>query len=549
MDFNRTSRRSASLVLVCTVIGLNCDMDGASAFSPTAPLSKNIRLRPRLFSGNVGQEPKTATLKVEETEDQISQSSLPELPEESMPTVASLVGSVDEQRIVFPELSSGEVPRVFSSLVYTKSDDGKLSATHAAGSTLGATALVAGTTVGAGILALPSATVGSGFIPSTLGMTVAWVFMTMSGLMIAELSINRFGETGKPGLGLLDLYESSLGKTWGRVGSAVYIFFQYAVMVAFVAQGGNNLDDLLSSVGLESVASIPGFGQLMFVGIGGLALYTAKQTLVEQVNNVLVLGVFTCFLGILSIGAGSADFEALMSSANQHPEAIANAFPILFLSFVYQNIVPTVVAQLEGDRSKITSAITIGTALPFIMFVTWNAIILGNVLGLDAPSGVDPISVLQSGSGGGETLSTLVGGFSELALITSVIGFVYGLVDAWTDITGLPSEGPKFEKWKPVLFAAVLLPPLALSASNPEIFKVALDYGGAFGVSTLFLVLPPIMVWKSRYGKGSPLLTKPMVPLGKIPLVAMLATSGALIIQQADEKFGISSFVQDQILS
>ena len=119
---------------------------------------------------------------------------------------------------------------------------------------------------------------------------------------------------------------------------------------------------------------------------------------------------------------------------------------------------------------------------------------------------------------------------------------------AWWTL-GLPSEGPKFEKWKPVLFAAVLLPLLALPASNPEIFNKALDYGGAFGVSTLFLVLPPIMVGKSRYGQGSPLLTKPMVPLGKIPLVAMLVTAGALIIQQADEKFGISSFVQDQILS
>ena len=41
-------------------------------------------------------------------------------------------------------------------------------------------------------------------------------------------------------------------------------------------------------------------------------------------------------------------------------------------------MIPTVVAQLEGDRSKITSAITIGTALPFVMFVTWNAVILGN---------------------------------------------------------------------------------------------------------------------------------------------------------------------------
>jgi hypothetical protein len=41
-----------------------------------------------------------------------------------------------------------------------------------------------------------------------------------------------------------------------------------------------------------------------------------------------------------------------------------------------------------------------------------------------------------------------------------------------------------------------------------------------------------------------------MVPLGKIPLVAMLGAAGALISQQAFEKFGVSSMVmlQDQLV-
>lgn len=196
--------------------------------------------------------------------------------------------------------------------------------------------------------------------------------------------------------------------------------------------------------------------------------------------------------------------------------------------------------QLEGDRTKITRAIVLGTALPFLMLLAWNAVILGNVLGSDAGlaaanSSADPISILQSG----ELLSSLVGDFSELALITSIIGFVYGLLDALTDVTGIPNEGPEFEKWRAALYGGVFLPPLALSMNDPEIFYRALDYGGAFGVSTLFLLLPPIMVWKSRYGDAQPpLSTKPMVPLGKIPLVAMMGAAGALISQQAFEKFG-----------
>jgi tyrosine-specific transport protein len=84
-------------------------------------------------------------------------------------------------------------------------------------------------------------------------------------------------------------------------------------------------------------------------------------------------------------------------------------------------------------------------------------------------------------------------------------------MDAWTDVFDLPSQGPTFDKYKAPLFGLVFLPPLALSVTDPDIFYKALDFGGAFGVSTLFLVLPPFMVWAQRYGEEkTPLITKPM---------------------------------------
>lgn len=37
------------------------------------------------------------------------------------------------------------------------------------------------------------------------------------------------------------------------------------------------------------------------------------------------------------------------------------------LSLVYHNVVPTVCAQLEGDRTKITKAVVVGSFIPFVM--------------------------------------------------------------------------------------------------------------------------------------------------------------------------------------
>jgi tyrosine-specific transport protein len=52
-----------------------------------------------------------------------------------------------------------------------------------------AIALVAGTCIGGGMLALPVATGISGFIPSTLMMTLCWIAMTASALLLLEVNL------------------------------------------------------------------------------------------------------------------------------------------------------------------------------------------------------------------------------------------------------------------------------------------------------------------------------------------------------------------------
>ncbi|KAG7355099.1 amino acid permease [Nitzschia inconspicua] len=458
------------------------------------------------------------------------------------------MGTVQDERIIFPEYQAGDVPRIFSSLRYHKSEEtGRISAQHATGSVLGAASLVAGTMVGAGVLALPAATAPVGFLPSTAAMGVGWMYMTMSGLLIAELSINRLGQSGKPGKGMLDMYEDSLGPRWSKIGSLAYFGLHYCLLVAYIAQGGANLNALMGMDGWNLPSGVP---QASFAGLCALGLFQAPPSVVEKVNNIFVLALSCAFVGILGLGAQTANFASLIDPANQHPEHTLDAFPIIFLSLVYHNIVPTVVNQLEGDRDKITKAIIGGTTIPTLMFLAWNAVVLGN-MDPSVTNSIDPVALLQASSGSGnEILSTLVSTFSSLALVTSLIGFVYGLLDGWTDVFKLPTEGPGYEKWKTPLFGLVFLPPLALSLTDPDIFYKALDVGGAFGVSTLFLVLPPIMVWKQRYGEDQqPLMTKPMVPFGKLPLGSMWKAAGTLIVEQGAEKLGVFDWFQHQFLS
>jgi tyrosine-specific transport protein len=59
--------------------------------------------------------------------------------------------------------------------------------------------------------------------------------------------------------------------------------------------------------------------------------------------------------------------------------------------------------------------------------------------------------------------------FSEAAIITSFIGFVVGLIDFYGDLMPRMSN-----KRDPRLYAAILMPPLAIALADPNVFLEAL---------------------------------------------------------------------------
>ncbi|MBU7583372.1 MAG: tyrosine transporter, partial [Nostoc sp. TH1S01] len=162
-----------------------------------------------------------------------------------------------------------EVTRLFSHL---QVEGNKL--THQPGSVLGSTALVAGTTVGAGILALPAVTLPSGVIPSTVLLIAVWLYTLVSGLLIAEVSINTMRLSGRPSVGLLAMIENTLGTTGARMAGAAYMLLHYALLVAYVTQGGEILISAVSHLwgGQNSLPSWVGtaaftllFGSIMYL--------------------------------------------------------------------------------------------------------------------------------------------------------------------------------------------------------------------------------------------------------------------------------------------
>lgn len=427
-----------------------------------------------------------------------------------------------------------------------------------AGSLLAAAALVTGTTVGAGVLAMPAVTASSGWVPSSAALVGVWAVAAAEALLLAEVAVNTQCALGRPtAVSILSMARATLGDRGAAVTSGAYVLKYAAVLVAYVAQGGTIVAETTARLpwgggGLPAWAAGPAFAASM-----GAFLWAAPDALVAAVNNWLVAATVALFVGLVVATAGHFQPAALLSE--RHWESvIPDALPVLLVSLTYHNTVPYLCAYLEGDRSKIRAAVVFGSALPLAMFLLWNAVILGSgdvqeavaaaataaaagaasatsasaAAAAAPPPLFDPVAMLRNG---GNTTGALVSGFSLLAIITSVVGNVTGLVDFVNDgflSTRLLSNA-QVRRYSWAAFLVTLVPPTIIAVVSPDAFFWALDLAGVYGVSVLFGVLPCAMAWRLREGEGglgAPY--PPLVPGGGL-LLGALAAGPALLVSSA----------------
>lgn len=422
-------------------------------------------------------------------------------------------------------LNSEQVTRLFSHLEF----DGK-KLNHQPGSVLGSTALIAGTTVGAGILALPAVTLPSGIVPSTSGLIAVWLYALVSGLLVAEVTLNTMRTEGRVSIGFLGVVEKILGKLGAQMAGGAYLFMHYALLVAYITQGGEILG--YAAAKIWSVQILPTWmGTTTFTLLFGGIMYLGREKFIEKLNSAFVGIVILSFLGLLFFAGRHIQSAQLLF---QNWSALGSAISVMSVALFFQNVVPLVVTQLEGDAGKIRQSILIGSVIPLIMFLAWNAVILGSVspdMQYDASDGTvfDPLQILRAG-GAGEWLGVLVSIFSEFAIATSFIGFVYGLLDLFGDIFLIAQR--KLSSRLP-LYSLVLFPPMTLGTLNPSIFFTALDYTGTFSISVLGGIIPALMSWKQRQEQeNSDSTNQPLVPGGKLTLIVMIGVALTMMGRQ-----------------
>ncbi|WP_213106441.1 amino acid permease [Candidatus Protochlamydia amoebophila] len=377
---------------------------------------------------------------------------------------------------------------------------------HQKGSILNGSLLVAGTSIGGGMLALPVLTSLAGFFPSLAIYVLCWLFMASTGLLFLEVSQWIKGESN-----IITMAEKTLGKGGRYFAWIVYLFLFYCLTIAYMVGCGNIVVEF-------SQSTIPDWlGPIIFVLLFS-PLILIPTAWAGRLNVWLIIGLALSYLGFVLLGFRHIDLN-FVSDYNWSYSLMV--LPIAFTSFAYQGIIPTLASYLHHDAKAIRTSILIGSFIPLIAYIIWEGLILG-IVPKEGPGGL--IEALKNGNNAVHPLKNFIHNpavyylgqaFAFFALITSFLGVTLGLRDFLAD--GLNIH--KNIKGKMLLALLIFAFPLLISISYPHIFLIALDYAGGFGVALLLGFLPILMTWIGRYRQR--LDSNRQLPGGKMSLILL----------------------------
>ncbi|MBW5406940.1 tyrosine transporter TyrP [Morganella morganii] len=355
--------------------------------------------------------------------------------------------------------------------------------------TLGSVLIVAGTTIGAGMLAMPLAAAGIGFPVIAVILIGLWAIMSYTALLMVEVY-----QYSSPDTGLGSVARQYLGLPGQILTGFSMLLLMYALTTAYIGGAGEMIAASLQNWWQISVT--PGTATIIFTLVGGLVVCVGTHS-VDFINRILFTGKIIFLIIMLAVMMPHVNMTNLVSMPIQNG-LVLSAIPLVFTSFGFHGSVPSLVNYMNGDSKKLRFIFLTGSAIPLVAYLLWQVATLGAIPSdtffgiLAQKSGLDGLLAALSETVANKYVDIAVSLFMDLALATSFLGVALGLFDYLADLFRRKNSAFGRTQTGILTFALPLVCALYYKS-----FTGALAYA-AMALSFLALILPSLLTWKVR---------------------------------------------------
>ena len=380
----------------------------------------------------------------------------------------------------------------------------------------GALFVVAGTTIGAGMLALPMSVASLGLLGGSVLLSALWGVMYLASLISLDLNIHA-----KVGSSVARLAEKYLGKWAGLFGAATLVLLLNALLVAYTSGATSlikTISDTYTTINLSQPVTITIFTICM------ASLVCIDMRILDAGNRIFFAIMMFVFLAMMTVLSDKVTISQNMLGIQEpgfSPWLIA--VPLFFTSFGFHGSIPSLINYCENRPQIIKKAFFWGSFVPLIIYLVWIAGGLSIVYAHDQEvfnklisNQADLGAFILSLSAAIDTpwLQSFSWIFSLLAIITSFLGVAIGLFDYYREqLTKVKKEHQRLVS----CFLALGIP-LLVTLIAKETFVHVLGFAGIF-LSILAIGLPCV-IWLKLYRSNnfstqlSPAIVKILLTIG-----------------------------------
>ncbi len=369
--------------------------------------------------------------------------------------------------------------------------------------------LIAGTTLGAGMLAMPLATARAGFWLTSLGLLAVWALSYFTALMFLEIYRYHTPEEG---------FSTLAGQAYGKLARLIVtlaiLLYMYGLMAAYASQGGTLVSRLL---GLGYVPSA-----LLYTALFGWVIKRGVRS-VDQVNRGLFPVQLLVFAGLLALMLPRIA-PANLTAPPQELGLALSILPVFVTAYSFHVVLPSIAEYLDNDPTELRRAVLWGTAIPLVAYLLWQMAIHGLIPQdqLSKVTSLEQLSALVTQLTGNRFLGTGMDLFSGLSLTTSFLGIGLSLTDSLRDsFPGISLTGDR-RGWPIILLT--LVPPILVALLAPKAFVVLLAYSGLMAV--IYSILLPVLLVRRARSQGQEI----RLPGGQGVLWAILLIGAVLLL-------------------
>lgn len=359
---------------------------------------------------------------------------------------------------------------------------------------IGSILIVAGTTIGAGMLAMPIISAHVGFGTMALILIAIWIAMCYTSVVLVE--VYKFN---KPEDGLNTLTHKYLGNGGAILTAVSMLSLMYALVSAYITGGGDILRTSLDQwLGIQLDPKWSGLiFALLFGGIISLG------TRVVDLSTKLVFTIKLIFLFFVILFLTPHIKLENLAHLPSNGLIVLSTIPIIFTSFGFYVVIPSLVQYLNGDSKKLKSVFIIGSAIPLVIYLIWELAVLGSIDNhtfatiLKKNSGLEGLLLAIREIQESSFVKIAMNVFAAAAILTSFWGVTLSL---YHYIKDLAKHRPSIKK--PITsLTLTFLPPLVFALFYPDGFIIALGYA-SISLVILALVMPMLMLQKAQKQAG-----------------------------------------------